>query len=959
MQAQTLKRSSLLITVTLIIGVLSLLITEASIPSHSSELKSRRTIIVNASGGGDFITIQAAINVANNGDTVFVESGMYQENVVVNKEIRLVGAGWSNTTINGSGVGKVVHITADHVTIRGFTTTNGNHGIYIKQHGNLTIMDNNCSGNLQIGILLDQTTNSFISNNICNTNGGFKPVGYWVNYGGEGIYMINSNNNTVIGNECNQNLGDVDPFGHLNEGGGCGIYLISCNDNQFMNNSCNQNRGYGFYLEDGRRNIFGNNTISSQIEGGGVQIYMSKCEIVINNTIINNAWGGIFLYCCEEVVVSNNYVFHNGGEWFSVISLSNSSNNRISHNTFSENGGRITIWNETDISENNFIYANNFLNNNNGGIQAYDEGMNNKWNDTFIKGNYWSDYTFRYPNAHNNSIVWNTPYGINGSANSKDFFPLCNPVNNTVIYPIVLAGKDITIDQHQIATFNGSRSYDYFCITNYTWNFRYNNTNSSLFGPTPTFIFHTAGTYVVTLTVTNIKGCKDSDHMKVYVLDVDSPIPDAGLDAVIRQGETFILNGSGSWDNTGIVNFSWNFTYNNTDALLYGTSPHFTFHISGRYDITLNTTDARGNWAADAMLLTVRDSTWPVAKAGRDITVDQYETAHFDASASYDNIEIVNYTWYFVYLEREIYIYGISPRFTFDEVGIYIVTLYINDAEGNWAIDSLNVTVQDITLPIADAGQNITAFKGDIVFFNSSSSYDNVAIVNYTWTFIYDNKSVILFGPRPKFKFEIGGNYSITLRVKDAVNLWDEDIIWITIREIEKLVDNGSSPVDKNPPLADAGSDVTIENNPVVQFNGTGSWDNMGIVNYSWQFLYNDSLIILFGPDPTFKFDMPGNYTITLRVLDAEGNFDDDTIIITVKPQENDIPDDETLPDDVQENEKGAGISLWIWLVLMICIATIIIVLIYFTWNRTEDKVEQSLEDELGRVKKSDESDGE
>ena len=159
--------------------------------------------------------------------------------------------------------------------------------------------------------------------------------------------------------------------------------------------------------------------------------------------------------------------------------------------------------------------------------------------------------------------------------------------------------------------------------------------------------------------------------------------------------------------------------------------------------------------------------------------------------------------------------------------------------------------------------------------------------------------------------------------------------------------------------MREGGNDLTVNIDTFVRFNGSNSWDDTRIVNYTWQFIYNDSLITLFGPDPTFKFDIPGNYTVTLRVLDAGGNFNDDTIIITVKEKEGDVPDDDFPPENVQENEKGAGISLWIWLILLVCIFTIIIVLIYFMWNRTEDKVEQSLEDEFERVKESDESDSE
>ena len=69
-------------------------------------------------------TIQNAIDDANNGDTIFVYSGTYYENVVINKRVNLVGEDRNTTIIDGNHAGDVVNITADGVTIHGFTIKN-------------------------------------------------------------------------------------------------------------------------------------------------------------------------------------------------------------------------------------------------------------------------------------------------------------------------------------------------------------------------------------------------------------------------------------------------------------------------------------------------------------------------------------------------------------------------------------------------------------------------------------------------------------------------------------------------------------------------------------------------------------------------------------------------------------------------------------------------------------------
>jgi len=51
------------------------------------------TITVDDDGGADYETIQDAVDAAEDGDTVRVYEGTYEENVVVDKSIDLVGSG--------------------------------------------------------------------------------------------------------------------------------------------------------------------------------------------------------------------------------------------------------------------------------------------------------------------------------------------------------------------------------------------------------------------------------------------------------------------------------------------------------------------------------------------------------------------------------------------------------------------------------------------------------------------------------------------------------------------------------------------------------------------------------------------------------------------------------------------------------------------------------------------------
>ncbi|MFQ6063352.1 MAG: nitrous oxide reductase family maturation protein NosD, partial [Methanosarcinales archaeon] len=118
----------------LIIGFAILLAISAS--------ASARTITVGHSPGADYWNIQDAINAANDSDIIEVWYGTYSENLIINKSVTLKSRDGVNMTfINGFGSGTVITVTADNVTISGFTIENADTGIKISSNNNV-VKDN-------------------------------------------------------------------------------------------------------------------------------------------------------------------------------------------------------------------------------------------------------------------------------------------------------------------------------------------------------------------------------------------------------------------------------------------------------------------------------------------------------------------------------------------------------------------------------------------------------------------------------------------------------------------------------------------------------------------------------------------------------------------------------------------------------------------------------------------------
>lgn len=91
----------------------------------------------------------------------------------------------------------------------------------------------------------------------------------------------------------------------------------------------------------------------------------------------------------------------------------------------------------------------------------------------------------------------------------------------------------------------------------------------------------------------------------------------------------------------------------------------------------------------------------------------------------------------------------------------------------------------------------------------------------------------------------------------------------------------GTKALDMIPPTADAGPDQIVNKTTLVIFDGSHSSDNVGITSCTWTFV-DKTPKTLTGINPNYTFNRPGNYTVTLKVTDAVGNYDTDTVIIRV-----------------------------------------------------------------------------
>jgi len=144
---------------------------------------------------------------------------------------------------------------------------------------------------------------------------------------------------------------------------------------------------------------------------GNNGILLENCsESVVKHNIISGFPNrGMWLYHSNSSTVSDNIV--SGNLWRGIVLCGHSSDNTIIRNTIEDNGNGLCR-----TGEDNFIYHNNFINNENQTQML--ESCHNDWNNTY-EGNYWSNYNGTDPDQDG---IGDTPYLIDGK--NQDNHPL-------------------------------------------------------------------------------------------------------------------------------------------------------------------------------------------------------------------------------------------------------------------------------------------------------------------------------------------------------------------------------------------------------------------------------------------------------------------------------------------------------------------------------------------------------
>jgi hypothetical protein len=520
--------------------------------------------------------------------------------------------------------------------------------------------------------------------------------------------------------------------------------------------------------------------------------------------------------------------------------------------------------------------------------------------------------------------------------------------------PVANAGVDQTVNTGALVKLDGSGSYDPGggALT-YKWTQTGGNATVALSGDTtakPTFtapqVPVNGDTLKFLLTVTNNQALSSTDTVSIKIKSSGSSLlADAGPDQSVKYGHTVTLDGTNSTSSgSAITGYEWTIVSasspidistisisNSTSAIASFVAPY----ITGWIQVRLMVRSSTGSQAYDAVtinIVPVDTGDAPTANAGPDQVVMTGSVVQLDGSGSTDPDDGIRlYEWF----QKEgppVEMSGsnefdpshsiqMNPTFTAPAVTsgktVLKFELTVIDNQDFQDVDEVLVNVVSQAYadasrpPVADAGPDQMVDAGASVTLNASNSSDPEGkIFSYHWDVVSGPDSVALWEEDVKTPVFLAplepGSATIQLTVTDDAAHADTDEVQVSW--------------ENEPPVADAGSDQSVEVGEHVTLDGSASSDaDDGIDSFKWTQISGPTVALADSGTENPSFTAPSitgatvDLTFQLTVEDKGDQSSSDQVKVTVTNRQNPptagAGDDQSVKETTLVTLNGTGSS--------------------------------------------------
>ena len=396
-----------------------------------------------------------------------------------------------------------------------------------------------------------------------------------------------------------------------------------------------------------------------------------------------------------------------------------------------------------------------------------------------------------------------------------------------------------------------------------TWQWNYGDGSANGTTKNPSHKYTAAGTYTVTLTVTNDGG--SSTVQKIGYITVNPAVtatPTATATATATATPQPPVPDFTGTPTSGYVALSVTFTDKSTNAPTSwswtfgdgGTSnsknPVHVYNAVGTYTVTLKATNSAGsNTITKTNYITViAHNAVPVADfTGTPTSGNEPLTVQFTDTSTGNNI----YGWSWTFGDG-----GTStaqnPSYTYATAGTYTVTLKAtNDGGSNTKTKTGYIIVSHNAPPVASFIESPTSGNVPLtVTFTDTSTGSNLN--SWSWTFGDGQTST---QRNPIITYSTAGTYVVTLTVTNDGGSNSAQNNVVVIHNALPVADFTGTPTSGYVPLT-------------VQFTDASTGSNI----ISWQWNFGDGSSNSTVKNPSHIYTSQGVYTVTLTVTNDDGS---------------------------------------------------------------------------------------
>ena len=340
---------------------------------------------------------------------------------------------------------------------------------------------------------------------------------------------------------------------------------------------------------------------------------------------------------------------------------------------------------------------------------------------------------------------------------------------------VVSGCSPVTISFRNLSTGNNLR---------YLWSFGNGNVSTK---ENPQAIYYSPGKYTVSLTITDPNGNKSSEEKVDHIVVFKNP--QANFTASPLSGcaplEVVFSNKTVKGD-ADIKTSHWDFGDGNTVKV---DNPTHVYKDGGKFTVSLLVTDYNNcqSEKIESKYIDVKAKPTMDIKASQQFSCEAPLEVEFTDQTS-NAASGSTYKWDFgdgtTSTQR-------NPQHTYEEIGLYNVTLYITSPNGCVfsQVFSKFINVGILDLSFTESKKNICA-PGKVLFVNTSLPKGMIT----SWDF-GDGQSAN--GLSVEHEYTTSGTFDVTMKVKTSDNCQDElvktNLINVSIAPVAKLSVNDSS----------------------------------------------------------------------------------------------------------------------------------------------------------------------